>query len=167
MPWRLSSRRRLPLTSRRDISWRTRCGRPRSGENSSSLASKLVKPRVAKYMGTGRRAHSVVKSEVEALIHFFYSLTSLIIYVSTMQKQTSIEWPTVALATFIYSSWLALTFLHALLPVWLLVPVGSWLIAWHSSLQHELLHGHPTRSQSVNRAIGLVRFSPLVAVAAL
>ena len=76
-----------------------------------------------------------------------------------MPESKSIEWPTVALAIFIHASWLALTFLHAFLPIWLLVPVGAWLIAWHSSLQHELVHGHPTRSQSVNRAMGSVPLS--------
>ena len=39
-------------------------------ENSSSLASILVKPRAGKYMGTGSGAHSIVKSELEVLIHF-------------------------------------------------------------------------------------------------
>jgi len=36
---------------------------------------------------------------------------------------------------------------------------GAWLVAWHSSLQHELLHGHPTPWQGVNRAIGLIQLS--------
>jgi fatty acid desaturase/ABC-type phosphate/phosphonate transport system substrate-binding protein len=52
-----------------------------------------------------------------------------------------------------------MTYFHAQLPIWLVVPMGSWLIAWHSSLQHELLHGHPTRWQSANRAIGFVPLS--------
>ena len=76
-----------------------------------------------------------------------------------MTESKSIEWPTVALAIFIHAGWLALTFLHAFLPIWLLVPMGAWLIAWHSSLQHELVHGHPAGSQRVNRAMGSVPLS--------
>ena len=74
------------------------------------------------------------------------------------QSRWSIEWPTVALAIVIYGGWLALTYWHASLPVWVLVALGAWLICWHSSLQHEVLHGHPTRFLAVNRAIG---FPPL------
>jgi fatty acid desaturase len=70
-----------------------------------------------------------------------------------------IEWPTIALAGFIYGAWLALTYFHADLPVWLVAPSGAWLVAWHSSLQHELLHGHPTPWQGVNRGLGLVPLS--------
>ncbi|WOJ89044.1 fatty acid desaturase [Methylocapsa polymorpha] len=76
-----------------------------------------------------------------------------------MPKSTTIEWPTICLAAFIYGAWSALTFFHAHLPIWLVTPFGSWLIAWHSSLQHELLHGHPTCWRSANRAIGLVPLS--------
>jgi fatty acid desaturase len=76
-----------------------------------------------------------------------------------MAKSTPIEWPTIGLAALIYNGWLAITYFHAQLPIWLVVPIGSWLIAWHSSLQHELLHGHPTRWQSANWAIGFVPLS--------
>jgi fatty acid desaturase len=36
--------------------------------------------------------------------------------------------------------------------------LGGWLIAWQGSLQHETIHGHPTRWPLLNRAIG---FAPL------
>jgi fatty acid desaturase len=52
-----------------------------------------------------------------------------------------------------------LTFYHAQLPIWLAAPLGSWLIAWHSSLQHELLHAHPTRWQWVNHTVGRLPLS--------
>jgi fatty acid desaturase len=74
------------------------------------------------------------------------------------KRSISIEWPTVALAAVIYGGWLALVYWHSALPLVILVPVGAWLICWHSSLQHEVLHGHPTRSRTINRAIG---FPPL------
>jgi fatty acid desaturase len=69
-----------------------------------------------------------------------------------------VEWPTLALAAGIYGAWLALTFWHAALPPWLVYPALAWLVAWHGSLQHEVIHGHPTRIRAVNDAIG---FPPL------
>ncbi len=66
-------------------------------------------------------------------------------------KRPAAEWPTLALALLIYSSWLALTWFHASLPAWLLWPLGAWFVCWHSSLQHEVLHGHPTRWRGFNR----------------
>jgi len=75
------------------------------------------------------------------------------------KRSTSpIEWPTLALAVVIYGGWLALTAWHAALPLPVLVVVGSWLIAWQGSLQHEVIHEHPTRARWINDAIG---FSPL------
>ncbi len=54
----------------------------------------------------------------------------------------------------IYGGWLALTFCWQRLPWWLGVPAGAWVCAWHASLQHELIHGHPTRRERVNAALG-------------
>ncbi len=64
------------------------------------------------------------------------------------------EAPTWILAACIYGGWLALTWWWRALPVWVVAPAGAWLCAWHMSLQHELLHGHPTRSALVNGVIG-------------
>lgn len=73
-----------------------------------------------------------------------------------MQEPGDFEWPTIGLAVIVYGGWASLTFYHAQMPIWLAVPIGSWLIAWHSSLQHEVLHGHPTRWPWANHAIGLL-----------
>src|SRR5271155_2343604 len=70
-----------------------------------------------------------------------------------------VEWPTLALCAAIYGGWLALTWWHAALPAWLVFPGLAWLVAWHSSLQHEVLHGHPTRVRSINDALGFVPLS--------
>jgi len=62
----------------------------------------------------------------------------------------SAEWRTLLLAGVCYAAWGLLTFglgdLPTALRILLLVPV----ITLHSSLQHELLHGHPFRNQSWN-----------------
>jgi fatty acid desaturase len=64
------------------------------------------------------------------------------------------EWPTVALAFVIYGSWLLVTYYHRDLPWWGLAALGGWIVAWQLNLQHETIHGHPTRNRSVNEAIG-------------
>ena len=70
-----------------------------------------------------------------------------------------IEWPTLALAACIYGGWLAITYFHESLPWWFLYPAGAWLVAWQSSLQHEILHGHPTRWRRFNRLLALPSLS--------
>jgi len=72
----------------------------------------------------------------------------------TMSARPSVEWPTVVLAAFIYTGWGLLTFFHAVIPLWLLLPLGAWFVAWQTSLQHEIIHGHPTRNRTLNRVIG-------------
>lgn len=71
----------------------------------------------------------------------------------------SIEWPTLALAAAIYGGWLLVTAFHDRLPVWALPIAGGWLVAWHGSLQHETIHGHPTRHPAVNGLIGAIPLS--------
>jgi len=63
------------------------------------------------------------------------------------------EAPTWVLTFVVYGFWLALTFWWRALPGWLLLPAGAWVCAWHMSLQHELMHGHPTRSAWLNGAL--------------
>jgi fatty acid desaturase len=64
------------------------------------------------------------------------------------------EVPTWGLALTIYGGWLALMFWWHMLPLWCAAPMGAWLCAWHMSLQHELIHGHPTRHEVINHALG-------------
>lgn len=54
------------------------------------------------------------------------------------------EGPTWVLAAVIYLSWGLLVWHFDALPLWLALPAGAWLLAWHGSLQHEAVHGHPT-----------------------
>ncbi len=63
-----------------------------------------------------------------------------------------VEWPTWVALVACYSLWgLALACQDAL-GWWFAVP-GGVLVAFHSSLQHEVLHGHPTRSSLANEAL--------------
>ncbi|MBL0371788.1 fatty acid desaturase [Rhizobium sp. KVB221] len=70
------------------------------------------------------------------------------------RSRFAVEWPTIALAVFIYSTWLLLTYFWASIPYVVLFIAGGWTIAWHGSLQHEVLHGHPTRFRRINDAVG-------------
>ncbi len=67
-------------------------------------------------------------------------------------KPRGVEWPTVALIAVVYGFWGLVTYEWRTLPFWLLPLLGGWSVAWHLSLQHELLHGHPTRWTGVNTA---------------
>src|SRR5690349_16055256 len=70
-------------------------------------------------------------------------------------RRRRVEWPTVALAAVVYGAWGLLTFYNGSLPLLVLMPLGAWVTAWQASLQHEIIHGHPTRSRRLNRLIGL------------
>ena len=65
----------------------------------------------------------------------------------------SIEWPTVALIVTCYAAWLAAGLvLYPITPWAALVTLGL-ATALHSSLVHECLHGHPTRSSRLNELL--------------
>jgi fatty acid desaturase len=70
-----------------------------------------------------------------------------------------VGWPTVLVGAAIYGGWLALTWWHAALPAWAIAAAGSVLIAWHGSLQHETIHGHPTPHPRLNTLLGAVPLS--------
>ena len=63
------------------------------------------------------------------------------------------EWPTWAVLVAVYAGWLTLTWHAASLPWWVVLAAGGWITAWHGSLQHEAIHGHPTRSPRLNAAL--------------
>jgi fatty acid desaturase len=57
-----------------------------------------------------------------------------------MQRFKQCDGPTILLALILYASWYALIRYQAMLPWWVIMPVGAYLIAWHFSLQHEAIH---------------------------
>lgn len=68
--------------------------------------------------------------------------------VSAMKR---IEWPTWAALAACYLAWGALTLAAPAAP---LAHVAlAVVIAFHSSLQHEAIHGHPTRNAALNHAL--------------
>ena len=65
------------------------------------------------------------------------------------------EWPTLLLAAVIYGLWFWMTLHWRSLSWWALLGLGAWIIAWQINLQHEIIHGHPTRNRFFNRIIGV------------
>jgi fatty acid desaturase len=57
-----------------------------------------------------------------------------------LRKFRRFDGPTWVVALLIYAAWGALIWYNALLPWWILMPVGAYLLAWHFSLQHEAIH---------------------------
>ena len=68
-------------------------------------------------------------------------------------RTTAIEWPTIFLALAIYGGFGLVTWYYHALPWWLAALIGTYLIAWHGSLQHEVVHGHPTAWRRLNEAL--------------
>ena len=68
------------------------------------------------------------------------------------------EWPTVAMLGACYAAWALSGAFYQELGAILFVLIAAPLVTLHSSLQHEALHGHPTRSAAVNEALV---FAPL------
>ena len=66
------------------------------------------------------------------------------------------EWPTWALIASIYGLWLSALIWYAMDPGLAPVLLLSVVCAWYMSLQHELVHGHPTGFAWLNRLLGLL-----------
>jgi fatty acid desaturase len=65
------------------------------------------------------------------------------------------ELPTWIVVVAVYAGWIVLTLNANEIPLWALIPLGGYVTAWHGSLQHEVIHGHPTRVPWLNNAIAL------------
>ncbi|MGX1175812.1 fatty acid desaturase [Pseudomonas sp. R151218B TE3479] len=75
----------------------------------------------------------------------------------TLTSQT--EWPTWLLLVGFYLAWAFIVFhgqaLGQLISIVLLIPL---VVLW-MSIQHELIHGHPTRWPTMNKALGFLPFA--------
>ena len=71
----------------------------------------------------------------------------------THRKAKTVEWPTVALIATTHAAILGLTAgAGGYLPLFVLVPLLAAALALYSSLQHEVLHGHPFPSVALSEA---------------
>ncbi|MGH7125010.1 MAG: fatty acid desaturase [Stellaceae bacterium] len=62
--------------------------------------------------------------------------------------------PTWIVAALAYGGWIGLTLAYQGLPWSVLLPAAGYVMALCGSLQHETIHGHPTRRPIVNEALG-------------
>ena len=70
-------------------------------------------------------------------------------------KPARVAWPTLLVAFGIYSIFFVTTWFYHALPIGLVMLLGAYSVAWHGSLTHEVVHGHPTRKPWLNAAIVL------------
>ncbi|MGA2708191.1 MAG: fatty acid desaturase [Steroidobacteraceae bacterium] len=78
---------------------------------------------------------------------------------SRKQTVAAVEVPSLLLIVFAYGAWLAVTSMYGRWPLWIVAPLAAVIVTLHSSLQHEFIHGHPTRLSWVNRLLGIVPLS--------
>jgi fatty acid desaturase len=78
-------------------------------------------------------------------------MTSIFDYSNT--KSRPFEWQTWLVIIGFWTAFGLLTWHWTMLPWWLLVPAGAYLVCLHGSLQHEAVHGHPTRNPFVNELL--------------
>lgn len=77
-------------------------------------------------------------------------------FATALRRIAAWEWPTIGLLALVALLWPAALWLAALSPVLsvlVLVPV----LTLHSSLSHEILHGHPVRDPRLCAALGLIQ----------
>lgn len=72
------------------------------------------------------------------------------------EKIDAVELPTLLLVLFTYGGWLTITWGYERWSLWIVAPLGTLLVTLHGSLQHEIVHGHPTASRAVNRLLAIV-----------
>jgi fatty acid desaturase len=75
------------------------------------------------------------------------------------RERAAVEVPTLLLIVLAYGGWLLATAAYGHWPLWIVAPAAAVLLTLHSSLQHEIIHGHPTRWCWVNRLLGIVPLS--------
>lgn len=66
---------------------------------------------------------------------------------------SGIEWPTLGLILAVHLLWLGATLHAAALGPWLVIPILALAGVLHSSLQHEVSHGHPLPSRALSEAL--------------
>ena len=78
---------------------------------------------------------------------------------SQRRKRVRFEPQTLAVAVAIYGGFGLVTWYFHALPLWVVMPIGAVLVAWHGSLQHETIHNHPFTSRRLNALLGGVPLS--------
>lgn len=85
--------------------------------------------------------------------------TGVIGALDTPRRVAAIEIPTLLIALLAYGGWCGVTLMYGHWPLWVVAPAGAVLVTLHGSLQHEVVHGHPTRWGWFNRLLAIVPLS--------
>jgi fatty acid desaturase len=75
------------------------------------------------------------------------------------RKRRHLDLRTLGVAILVHGGSVLWTIYFTRMPLWLAAPLGSILLAWYGSLQHETIHGHPTSSRRINTLIGILPLS--------
>lgn len=75
------------------------------------------------------------------------------------RARAAVEIPTLLLIFADYGAWLVVTLMYARWPLIAVAPITVVLLTLHNSLQHEIVHGHPTRWRAINRLLAMVPLS--------
>jgi fatty acid desaturase len=70
-----------------------------------------------------------------------------------------LDTPTIGVAFAVYGGFILLTWFFHGIALWIAAPLGALLLAWYGSLQHETIHGHPTRSRRLNALLASLPLS--------
>ena len=74
---------------------------------------------------------------------------------SAALRLKDIEWPTMWVFVLSWTFWLALVVLGNQLHPLIFILLAGFIGTWHASFQHEAIHGHPTTSERLNRALAM------------
>ncbi|MEM9496490.1 MAG: fatty acid desaturase [Pseudomonadota bacterium] len=72
---------------------------------------------------------------------------------TSLSGERSAEWPTLALLAVCYAAWAGVVFWLAALWLPAGIVTAMLVLALHSSLTHEAIHGHPFRNATLNEAL--------------
>ena len=64
-----------------------------------------------------------------------------------------LEAPTLGIVMLVYGGFFLVTFFFHDLPLWVAAVLGTVLLSLHGSLQHEIIHGHPTPYRRLNNML--------------
>lgn len=122
----------------------------------------LCRPQMSVGATRARRSH------VQTARRIVFWVSKMAEYLSPQQEQVvarllaspmaRTEWPTWLLIPTVYASWFATLYWSRTLGLTATTVLLILSCTWYMSLQHELVHGHPTRFRQLNRLLG---FAPL------
>ena len=101
-----------------------------------------------------RRVMRAAEAETATAQSFLEVAPPLLAGIRAAHEKGRVDFVTLGVAFAAYGAFFALTLFFNSLPLWFAAPLGSLLLAWHGSLQHETIHGHPTSSRRINRLLG-------------